>query len=81
MGQNLSNDVQDKTADISGSGRKPKFGLSAGISHAGGKAEWDKTTPAGCLEACPIDGFLCLATKENIFLLGYVSKCGRIPCS
>ncbi len=25
MDQNLSNDVQDKTADISGSGRKPKF--------------------------------------------------------
>jgi hypothetical protein len=25
MGQNLSNDVQDKTADISGSGRKLMF--------------------------------------------------------
>jgi hypothetical protein len=39
MGQNLSNDVQDKTADISGSGRFRTFELSARTSVAEG-GEW-----------------------------------------
>jgi len=35
----------------------------------GVKREWDKATSAGSLEACLIEGFFGLATKENIFLL------------
>ena len=38
MDQNLSNDVQDKTADISGSGRKLTFGMLVVMSLPWGQA-------------------------------------------
>ena len=39
MGQNLSNDVQDKTADISGSGRLQTIGAKMASSAIEGAAE------------------------------------------
>jgi len=51
-------------------GRKPKFGLSAGISHAGGKAGVGQyNLPRAVLRLVPSTGFFGLAPKENIFLL------------
>ena len=46
MDQNLSNDVQDKTADISGSGRKRLFEVAEPSDAIDGIAEADFFGPA-----------------------------------
>jgi hypothetical protein len=52
------------------SGRKPKFGLSTELSHAGGKAwvkrEWDEQPRLGCLAACFITGFFGLGPTTEV---------------
>ena len=51
MGQNLSNDVQDKTADISGSGRELRLGSAVALSQVGGMADVKILNYAPCISA------------------------------